>query len=152
MPTVTAEQIDEDKREATARVRILEVVRDSEMNRGQAIHLLASMLVDLTKRREVESPDDDETTHLTVGKEFRINALEFHWSVTTAIPVTGRGHAFCVCIRDQPAKLDQLRPLLANTIITDMKGVQWRLVSLDVGIGLGHVRAGSEIGLIVRPV
>lgn len=63
MPTVTAADIDRDRRESAARVEIEHAIRDARRTLTQAAHLLATMLRDMTKR--IEAYDEDGHTDWT---------------------------------------------------------------------------------------
>lgn len=52
MPTVSARDIEVQKREADARVKISKAVYAAGLTLTQTVHLLATMLVDYTKRLE----------------------------------------------------------------------------------------------------
>lgn len=52
MPTISARDIEVQRREADARVKIAVAVRDADLTLTQVVHLLATMLADYAKRLE----------------------------------------------------------------------------------------------------
>ncbi len=54
MPTVTASDIDLEQREAAARVKIAEAIRDAGLTTIQAVHLLATTLATYTRHLEAQ--------------------------------------------------------------------------------------------------
>lgn len=52
MPTISARDIEVQQREADARVKIAQAVFGANLTLTQTVHLLATMLVDYTKRLE----------------------------------------------------------------------------------------------------
>jgi hypothetical protein len=64
MPTATARDVDAQQREAAARVKIAEAIREADLTPIQAVHLLATTLTDYTRRleaREARELDAKET-------------------------------------------------------------------------------------------
>jgi hypothetical protein len=52
MPTLTARDIDVAQREAAARVKIAEALQGAELTAIQAVHLIATLLAEHTRRLE----------------------------------------------------------------------------------------------------
>jgi hypothetical protein len=74
MPTVTARDGDVTQREATARVKIAEALRGTELTAVQAVDLLATMAAEHTKRLEAQKArelDAKETAAAAVPRSMQ---------------------------------------------------------------------------------